>query len=81
VIGPGDAFEAGGLRVHCYGEWHAPIYPDIPRVRNTGFLVDGRLFRPGDAFTDPGVPVERRTSVPSRVCHSGSDGEASRSAG
>jgi L-ascorbate metabolism protein UlaG (beta-lactamase superfamily) len=58
VIGHGDAFEAGGLRVHCYGEWHAPIYPDIPQVRNTGFLVDGRLFHPGDAFTDPGVPVE-----------------------
>jgi L-ascorbate metabolism protein UlaG (beta-lactamase superfamily) len=58
VIGPGDAFEAGGLRVHCYGEWHAPIYPGIPQVRNTGFLVDGRLFHPGDAFTDPGVPVE-----------------------
>jgi hypothetical protein len=44
--------------VHCYGEWHAPIYPGIPQVRNTGFLVDGRLFHPGDAFTDPGVPVE-----------------------
>jgi len=58
VIGHGDAFEAGGLRVHCYGEWHAPIYPGIPQVRNTGFLVDGRLFHPGDAFTDPGVPVE-----------------------
>jgi L-ascorbate metabolism protein UlaG (beta-lactamase superfamily) len=25
---------------------------------DTGFLVDGRLFHPGDAFTDPGVPVE-----------------------
>jgi L-ascorbate metabolism protein UlaG (beta-lactamase superfamily) len=58
VIGPGAAFEVGGLRVHCHGEWHAPIYPDIPRVRNTGFLVDGRLFHPGDAFTDPEVPVE-----------------------
>jgi L-ascorbate metabolism protein UlaG (beta-lactamase superfamily) len=58
VIGHGDAFEAGGLRVHCYGEWHAPIYPSIPQVRNTGFLVDGRLFHPGDAFTDPGVPIE-----------------------
>jgi hypothetical protein len=58
VIGHGDAFEMGGLRVHCYGEWHAPIYPGIPDVRNTGFLIDGRLFHPGDAFTDPEVPVE-----------------------
>lgn len=44
--------------MHCHGEWHAPIYPDIPRVRNTGFLIDGRLFHPGHPFTDPGVPVE-----------------------
>ncbi len=58
VIGHGDTFQAGGLLVRCYGEWHAPIYPDIPRVRNTGSLIDGRLFHPGDAFTDPGVPVE-----------------------
>jgi len=58
VIGHGDAFEVGGLNVHCPGEWHAPIYPNIPDVRNTGFLIDGRLFHPGDAFTDPGVPVE-----------------------
>ena len=58
VIGHGDAFEVGGLHVHCHGEWHAPIYPGIPDVRNTGFLIDGRLFHPGDAFTDPGVPVE-----------------------
>jgi L-ascorbate metabolism protein UlaG (beta-lactamase superfamily) len=58
VIGQGDAFEVGGLKVHCYGEWHAPIYPDIPDVRNIGFLIDGRLFHPGDEFTDPGVPVE-----------------------
>jgi hypothetical protein len=27
-------------------------------VRNTGFLIDHRLFHPGDAYTDPGVPVD-----------------------
>ena len=64
VIGHGDAFEAGGLRVQCYGEWHAPIYPSIPQVRNTGFLVDGRLFHPGDAFTDPGAPIHDATLTP-----------------
>jgi L-ascorbate metabolism protein UlaG (beta-lactamase superfamily) len=58
VIGDGDAFEAGGIPVRAYGEWHAPIYPDVPRVRNTGFLIDGRLFHPGDALTDPGVQIE-----------------------
>lgn len=26
VIGDGDAFEAGGIPVRAYGEWHAPIH-------------------------------------------------------
>jgi L-ascorbate metabolism protein UlaG (beta-lactamase superfamily) len=58
VIGDGAAFEAGGFDVHCHGELHAPIHPDVERVRNTGFLIDGRLFHPGDAFTEPGVPID-----------------------
>jgi len=58
TVGDGDAFTAGGIDVHAYGEWHAQIHPDIPLVRNTGFLIGGRIFHPGDAFTDPGVPVE-----------------------
>lgn len=58
VIGPGDAFDVGGIAVHAYGEWHAPIHPEVRRVRNTGFLFDHRIFHPGDAYTDPGVPVD-----------------------
>jgi L-ascorbate metabolism protein UlaG (beta-lactamase superfamily) len=58
VVGHGDAFEIGDIAVQAHGEWHAPIHPDIPRVRNTGFLIDGRLFHPGDALTDPGVPID-----------------------
>jgi L-ascorbate metabolism protein UlaG (beta-lactamase superfamily) len=58
VIGDGDVFDAGGIPLHCYGEWHAPLHPEIPLVRNTGFLVDGRIFHPGDALTDPRVPIK-----------------------
>jgi L-ascorbate metabolism protein UlaG (beta-lactamase superfamily) len=58
TIGDGDAFTAGGIDVHGYGEWHAQIHRDIPLVRNTGFLIGGSVFHPGDALTDPGVPVE-----------------------
>jgi glyoxylase-like metal-dependent hydrolase (beta-lactamase superfamily II) len=32
VIGPGDAFTVGGIKVHGHGEWHAPIHPDVTRV-------------------------------------------------
>ncbi|WP_030247395.1 MBL fold metallo-hydrolase [Streptomyces sp. NRRL S-350] len=58
TVGEGDAFEIGGLGVSVHGEWHAVIHPDIPRVRNIGFLFDGRLFHPGDAFTVPPHAVD-----------------------
>ncbi|MQS11750.1 MBL fold metallo-hydrolase [Streptomyces kaniharaensis] len=58
VVGEGDAFELGGMGVSVHGEWHAVIHPDIPRVKNIGFLFDGRLFHPGDALTVPPHAVE-----------------------
>lgn len=58
VVGDGDAFEAAGFAVQAHGTWHEVIHPDIPRITNTGFLVDGSVFHPGDALTVPGVPVD-----------------------
>ncbi|MCX4749710.1 MBL fold metallo-hydrolase [Kitasatospora sp. NBC_01287] len=57
VVGAGDAFEVGGIDVLVHGEWHAVIHPDAPPVSNIGFLLDGRLFHPGDALTVPEQPV------------------------
>ncbi|MGW6575198.1 MBL fold metallo-hydrolase [Streptomyces sp. NPDC054945] len=58
TVGHGDAFTAAGFEVQVHGELHAEIHPDIPRVTNVGYLVEGSLFHPGDALTVPGVPVE-----------------------
>ncbi|MGI5458336.1 MBL fold metallo-hydrolase [Streptomyces sp. CA-249302] len=49
----GDTFTAAGFDVEVHGEWHAPIHPELPSVHNIGFVVDGELFYPGDAFTLP----------------------------
>jgi L-ascorbate metabolism protein UlaG (beta-lactamase superfamily) len=57
VVGEGDALEVAGFDVQVHGEWHAIVHPEIPRVRNVGFLIDGSLFHPGDALTLPGTPV------------------------
>jgi L-ascorbate metabolism protein UlaG (beta-lactamase superfamily) len=57
VVGPGDTFTAAGFDVSVHGEWHAVIHPDIPRVRNVGFLVEDAVFHPGDALTVPEVAV------------------------
>ena len=57
VVGHGDAVEVAGFDVHVHGELHAEIHPDIPRIANVGFLVDGQVFHPGDALTVPDEPV------------------------
>jgi L-ascorbate metabolism protein UlaG (beta-lactamase superfamily) len=58
VVHDGDELDLGGLGVAVAGRDHAIIHPDIPIVPNVGYLVGGRLFHPGDAFTPPGQPVE-----------------------
>ncbi|WP_329085340.1 MULTISPECIES: MBL fold metallo-hydrolase [unclassified Streptosporangium] len=57
VVRHGDAFDTAGFGVKVVGEWHAPNHPDLPIVRNIGFLVEEEVFYPGDAFTPPGVEV------------------------
>ncbi|MEV4503895.1 MBL fold metallo-hydrolase [Streptomyces klenkii] len=58
TVGEGDAFTAAGFDVQVHGQLHAVIHPDIPRITNVGYLVDGSVFHPGDALTLPGVPVD-----------------------
>ncbi|NGO67277.1 MBL fold metallo-hydrolase [Streptomyces boncukensis] len=58
TVGHGDTFEAAGFAVEVHGELHAVIHPDVPRVTNVGFVVDGSVFHPGDALTVPERPVE-----------------------
>jgi L-ascorbate metabolism protein UlaG (beta-lactamase superfamily) len=52
-VGDGDTFTAAGLSVEAHGTWHAEIHPDLPRVLNTGYLIGGSIFHPGDALTVP----------------------------
>lgn len=45
------------IEIAGFGEKHAEVYPSIIPVENTGYLINGELFHPGDAFTDPAKPV------------------------
>ncbi|MEV4743746.1 MBL fold metallo-hydrolase [Streptomyces sp. NPDC049555] len=58
TVGEGDTFTAAGFDIQVHGQLHAVIHPDIPRVTNVGYLVDGSVFHPGDALTVPGQPVD-----------------------
>ena len=57
VVGHGDAVTVAGFDVQVHGELHAEVHPEIPRISNIGFLVDGLVFHPGDALTVPDEPV------------------------
>jgi L-ascorbate metabolism protein UlaG (beta-lactamase superfamily) len=41
-----------------FGKDHAVIYKELGLVQNTGYMIDGVLFYPGDAYTNPQKPVE-----------------------
>jgi L-ascorbate metabolism protein UlaG (beta-lactamase superfamily) len=59
TVGHGDTLTAAGFEVQVHGELHAVIHPDIPRITNVGYLIDGgTVFHPGDALTVPDRPVE-----------------------
>ncbi len=58
AVSAGDAFEVGPFSVQVFGEEHAVIHRDVPTIANVGYLVDGTVFHPGDAYLVPGVPVE-----------------------
>jgi L-ascorbate metabolism protein UlaG (beta-lactamase superfamily) len=58
AVTDGEQFTAAGFAVRAYVGSHVRVHPDLPRVENTGFLVEGDVFHPGDALTVPGVPVD-----------------------
>ncbi len=57
VVEAGSRFDVG-TSIQVFGSQHAVIHPDIPMVPNVGYLVGGRFFTPGDAFTVPDADVE-----------------------
>ena len=52
VVSSGGHVQAAGFDVRVLGEWHAVIHPDIPRIPNVAYLVEG-VLHPGDAHVQP----------------------------
>ena len=59
VVDAGDDRTIGALALEVIGSRHAVIHPDIPTVANVGYLLGGRLFHPGDAYTVPDLGPDR----------------------
>lgn len=59
AIESGETITVFGITIKSFGTEHAIIYGDSSPCRNTGFLIAGKLFMPGDALHDvPDTQVE-----------------------
>lgn len=54
----GDFYEVGNFTLEFFGDMHAEIHRSIPLVQNCGVMVNGKLYYPGDSFTQPDLEVE-----------------------
>lgn len=51
LIEDGGVVDVNGVSVKSFGDKHAVVYGSSP-CRNTGYLINGELFAPGDALHD-----------------------------
>jgi len=58
VVRPGEQIEIAGAVVEVVGGDHAVIHEDIPMIPNNGYLIDGSVLHPGDAFPPPGRDID-----------------------
>ncbi|MGD6978112.1 MULTISPECIES: MBL fold metallo-hydrolase [Citricoccus] len=64
ATGPGEQFETAGFAVRTVGGQHALIHPEIPVVANTGYVLDGQVYHPGDSYIVPDGPAPHTLLVP-----------------
>jgi L-ascorbate metabolism protein UlaG (beta-lactamase superfamily) len=53
-----DTVLLGEIMVIGIGDKHAQMHKSIPLSSNIGYLIDNRLWYPGDAYTNPERPIE-----------------------
>ncbi|MDB4940279.1 MAG: putative Zn-dependent hydrolase [Candidatus Doudnabacteria bacterium] len=57
-INHNDTISLGEIKVTGIGEKHAILHSSIPVTSNIGFLIDDKLWYPGDNFTNPELEIE-----------------------
>jgi L-ascorbate metabolism protein UlaG (beta-lactamase superfamily) len=57
AVSEGERFSVDGFDVDVFGGTHALIHRDVPQVANVGYLIDGRVYHPGDSYFVPDAPV------------------------
>jgi L-ascorbate metabolism protein UlaG (beta-lactamase superfamily) len=54
----GDYFTQGNFTLEFFGDIHAEIHRSIPLIQNCGVMINGKLYYPGDSYTQPDRAVE-----------------------
>lgn len=57
-VDSGEDFTAAGVPVRAVGARHAAIYDGQPDCANLGYIIDDRLYHPGDALHVPTDDVD-----------------------
>jgi len=57
-VSNGESLSVRGVEISGHGTHHAMIYKTYEQVENTGYFFEKKLFYPGDAFYNPGIPVD-----------------------
>jgi L-ascorbate metabolism protein UlaG (beta-lactamase superfamily) len=57
-VQPGETFTAAGMTVRAVGGRHATVHSGQIGVVNLGYVVDDRLYHPGDALARPDQAIE-----------------------
>ncbi len=58
VVGDGESVTLHDVLIEGFGTEHARIYGDMGNVENTGYMVAGKFYFPGDNFHSPNKPVD-----------------------
>lgn len=58
IVEDGQEITFKDVLIEAFGKEHAVIYTTLPTIANTGYFIANKLFYPGDAFTNPGKPVD-----------------------
>lgn len=58
LVAPGERFSVAGFDVEAVGGQHAVVYGGRPDCVNLGYIVNDRLYHPGDSFHVPVQPIE-----------------------
>ena len=58
VLEGAGAREIAGVALAACDAKHEEIFEAYGQVQNTGYMIGGRLFYPGDAYADPGTAID-----------------------